>query len=1675
MIRKTCETRAFESRHVRGKHRPRAYRTLLALGLACFVVAVPRTFAQSPGGVAGASFWVKGNQGVQTNGSNQVEQWTDQSGSANTTTQLRAAHPAHTDPIAASNDILLAPSSINFNPSVDFSGALGKSLKGNAASNWTTGPLTIFAVAVREGTLSGLTALWDAHSNWTAGSTNNAGAGLYADNNAYRLDGAGCSAAPTTSPTTVPRVVRGTYVTGTNALGGSTWIDGGQEGTGTSCANVASTFFEVGGRTAGTASLDGRIFNGKIAEVVVYKSDLASADDARVESYLAIKYGITLKATGGGPRDYVTSSGTTIWSGVANATYHTAVAGIAADSAAALDQRASQSIAAGDQVAFAAGAFDFSGTVTAQSPAATIGDQSALVWGHNNQGTTFSAPITDPIAVDAGVLSRMSRVWRTQVTGAGLPAQVSIRIPATLVETGNAGLQDPVLLISTAADFSTVTRRPVVLSKTGSFYYATFTTFTANEYFTIANAVSQDLSVTKAPPASIVAGALAVWTITVTNQGGAASHDVVVSDTLPAALTFISGTPGCSAAGQNVTCALGSIGGGQSVPVTLTVRVAPELPAGSVISNTATVSALTIDENASNNSATAVAPASGTSADLSTTKSALESAITPGNTFTYRIRVTNNGPSTAVNVRATDTLPAPLAFVSSPSGCSAIGQNVSCGPAATLAPGDGATFDIIVRLDPAYTGNGGDIANVATASTDTPDPNPGNDSNPPAPPPSVSAPESDLQIVKHVSPAAVAPGESFSYTLQVGNNGPSNAANVQVTDTLPPQTTFVSSPSGCTAAGQLVTCPSIATLNVGATAPIELVVQLNPGYAGDGGDVLNSATVTSSTADPALPNNTNPAGAPPVGPAGADVTLVKTVSGGVVAPGQTFTYNLLASNQGPSTATNVVVTDPLPAPFAFISSPDGCTAAGQDVACPAIPTLNPGESATFRLVARLDPAYDGDGSDLDNRASIQATTVDPVPGNNTTPPVRPSLGPSSADVSITKAVIGSAISPGVTFTYRLVVTNAGPSVAQAVTATDTLPGPIHFLSSPHACTAAAQVITCSQALLGPGAVATFDLLVQLDGQYVGNGSDLDNVATVGSSTPDPTSTNNTTAPIPAPPIAAGSADLTIDKTGPVGAVPAGGEITYTLVVTNQGPHAATNVEVDDPTPAGLTFVSTSGDCGTAFPCALGTIAPGLAKTITVRYAVPTGLTAITNTATVSSSEADPTPSNNSATVRTPAEAKTYYFGEGATGAFFDFDLLLANPNPVAAPVTLNFYRGDGVTITETRTVAAQSRLTVPVESIPGLEQTSAAVQVVSDSGLPLAVERSMFWDSTFYGGHTGTAVTSPARKWYFAEGFEGYFSTFVLLENPGAIAAETTITFLRETEAPFVKQVVVPPFTRVTIDALDDSAELFARGFGIVVDSTQPVVAERSMYFGSTETRLWSGGHSSAGVTEPTWRWFLPEGATGGFFDLWILLSNPQSVDAHVTIDYQLQDGSVASVPKVVPAHRRLTINVELEPDARLHNASVSARVTSDVPIVAERSMYWGTKPGANPWSEGHNSFGMTQSALRWSVAEGRVGGPLNFQTYLLLSNPQDAAAEVTITYLRENGAPPVTKTYTVPPTTRFNLDVNSAVPEMHDEAFGALIEVTNGVTIAVERSMYWDANGVFWTAGTNAPGTRLP
>ncbi len=308
-----------------------------------------------------------------------------------------------------------------------------------------------------------------------------------------------------------------------------------------------------------------------------------------------------------------------------------------------------------------------------------------------------------------------------------------------------------------------------------------------------------------------------------------------------------------------------------------------------------------------------------------------------------------------------------------------------------------------------------------------------------------------------------------------------------------------------------------------------------------------------------------------------------------------------------------------------------------------------------------------------------------------------------------------------------------------------------------------------------------------------------------------------------------------------------------------------------------------------------------------------------------------------------------------------------------------------------------------------------------------------------------------------------------MLANPQGTANTATVQYLREGDTPISRVYDLTPNSRLTVDASTDAA-LVNRSFGMIVTFAQPGAAERAMYFG--DNPLFNGGHESAGVNAPSTMWFLAEGATGPFFETFLLLANPGNTDASTTLTYLPSAGPPVVKPTIVPAHGRVTVNIEGE-DQSLSNAAVSTQVVSDQPILVERSQYW-PDPAQN-WYEAHNSFGVTALATKWGLAEGRVGGARNAQTYILLANPGTAPTNVTIAFLRENGAAVVTKHFTVNPTSRFNVPVGPGtdVPELTNENFGAVI--TADQPIAVERALYWDANGQIWAAGTNATATRLP
>jgi hypothetical protein len=427
--------------------------------------------------------------------------------------------------------------------------------------------------------------------------------------------------------------------------------------------------------------------------------------------------------------------------------------------------------------------------------------------------------------------------------------------------------------------------------------------------------------------------------------------------------------------------------------------------------------------------------------------------------------------------------------------------------------------------------------------------------------------------------------------------------------------------------------------------------------------------------------------------------------------------------------------------------------------------------------------------------------------------------------------------------------------------------------------------------------------------------------------------------------------------------------------------------------------------------------------------------------------------------------------EGATGTFFSTDVALLNPAAAAVPVTLRYFRDGQPEIQDTRTLPARSRTTIHLNDVPGLAGTAVSTQVDAPAGSKIVAERLMSWDATGYGGHLGSAVDAPRRKWLFAEGAQGFFSTFFLLANNGTEEATVRFTFLVELGDPVEHTMKVPAGSRKTFDA-GDLAALVNRSFATVIDTDLPIVAERAMYFGSSP--LWLGGHGSAGVSAPAFSWYHAEGATGSLFDTFILIANPNPTEALLNVTFNTDAGVTVSRLKTVPPYSRLTINIEAEAP-ELASTAVSTRVTVlgglSGPIVSERAMYWSTIGG--DWREAHNSFGVTAPGTKWGLAEGRLGGDRGYQTYVLVSNGTGTAADLKVTFIREDGTA-IEKTYTAKAGERLNIPAGD-VPQLANSNFATIVESINGVNINVESAIYWNSGGVIWEAGGNTVATPIP
>ena len=446
---------------------------------------------------------------------------------------------------------------------------------------------------------------------------------------------------------------------------------------------------------------------------------------------------------------------------------------------------------------------------------------------------------------------------------------------------------------------------------------------------------------------------------------------------------------------------------------------------------------------------------------------------------------------------------------------------------------------------------------------------------------------------------------------------------------------------------------------------------------------------------------------------------------------------------------------------------------------------------------------------------------------------------------------------------------------------------------------------------------------------------------------------------------------------------------------------------------------------------------------------------------------------------------TRYFAEGATGDFFDTEIALLNATGTPTDVRVIFQEPDGTSVPVSLSLDGLDQATIAPETLAGLENTALAT--VIESTQPVIADRTMRWDARGFGSHSETSIAEPLRRWYLAEGATTVFDLFYLVQNPGDVAANVEVRYLRPSPLPVLtKTYVVGPRSRfniwVNVEQFDTptgpapllaSAELSAD-----ISADAPVIVERAMYL-SRNGRQFDAGHESAASPELSTQWFLAEGATGAFFDLFALVANPGSQDASIDVTYLLPARAFTK-SYIVPANSRFNIWVDLE-DPRLADTAVSMAITSTngVPVLVERAMWW---PGDVPsWFEGHNSRGAVETGEKWGVADGRVGGPAAYETYVLVANTSPSQAEVRVTVILDDGVPLV-QTYTLAPSSRFSIPVGELFPQTAGRRFGVIVESlptpAGTARIVVERATYNDAvldgQTITWAAGANAFGTKL-
>ena len=636
-------------------------------------------------------------------------------------------------------------------------------------------------------------------------------------------------------------------------------------------------------------------------------------------------------------------------------------------------------------------------------------------------------------------------------------------------------------------------------------------TTSANVYTKIAN-----LSITNtANNSNLNVGDTGTFTVNVVNNGLDTANNIQINDPLPAGFSYST-----TAGSYNPTTGIWtitSLTNGQTATLTFT-KIMTASDAGTTTTNKATAtwteypSTTTIPNSTIHvNNAVLAITNTGTT------------PVSVGNTGTFKIIITNNGPDTATNIRIKDLIP--TGFVASTTTGNYDGTTWTIN---SLAYGSTATLTFTKTMTTADAGT--TTTNHATATwTEYPS--------------TVVIPNSSIHVIAaaiSITNAGTTPvnvGQTATYTVTATNNGPDTANNIQITDPTPTGYT-ANTPSIGTYTNGIWT---ITSLTNGQTATLTFTKIMTTADAGTSTTNHATATWTEYPSTITIPDSTINVNKM------ASIAITNTGTTPVNV-GNTATYTITATNNGPQTANNIQINDPTPTGYTANTPSIGTYTNG----IWTITSLTNGQTATLTFTKLMTTA--DAGTSTTNHATATWTEY---PSTVTIPDSTINVN-KMASIAITNTGT-TPVNVGSTATYTVTATNNGPQTANNIQITDPTPTG-YTANTPSIGTYTNGIWTITSLTNGQTATLTFTKLMTT----ADAGTSTTNHATATwteypSTVTIPDSTINVNK----------MASIAITNTGTT-PVNVGSTATYTVTATNNGPQTANNIQITDPTPTGYT-------------------------------------------------------------------------------------------------------------------------------------------------------------------------------------------------------------------------------------------------------------------------------------------------------------------------------------------------------------------------------------------------------------------------------------------------------------------------------------------------------------------------